>query len=106
MTCPPIHQIDLRLADSAIQGLYRLTVEGDTLALALGSPNAPRPEHMRSRSLFRRKGAMLRPHAFIGKWRSTFPGGLRGIGIGEFTLDLWADGQWSMAALVAGAPAH
>lgn len=101
---PPTHRLDLQLDGARLEGLYRLTVEGDTLALALGSPDAPRPEHMRSRSLFRRKGAMLRPDALVGKWRSTFPGGLRGIGIGAFTLDLRADGQWSMAALAPDAP--
>ncbi|MDP1737951.1 MAG: hypothetical protein Q8L23_10980 [Caulobacter sp.] len=101
---PPTHRLDLQLDGARLQGLYRLTVEGDTLALALGSPEEPRPEHMRSRSLFRRKGAMQRPEALVGKWRSTFPGGLRGIGIGEFSLDLRADGQWSMTAAVPDAP--
>ncbi|ODT89939.1 hypothetical protein [Phenylobacterium sp. SCN 70-31] len=92
----PSHQLDLRFGDDRILALYRLTISGDTLGLVLGEPDGPRPHRVRLPALFWRSGPRTRPDALVGAWRSTAPGTLGGIGMAAFTLQLAADGEWSI----------
>ncbi len=91
---PPNHLVDLDIHGEFHQGRYRLSVEGDSLALAIGSPGEPRPENLRLSPLFRRASLDLHPEEVIGTWRSTRPGTQAGIGIKAFCLQLTATGTW------------